>query len=778
MFASLAENAAFKRPLIQSITYRSSKTRLPIAQAIPDRPAPGDVRRLSTGDVLPPSAVINTTPPSTSSTNPSPSPSNINNPSLSSPLPSLTEDSWPEWLAFFDSLDELAEQGEEIEERLEQAVAAENYSLASQLSAELRELTAQDHVEVASQALQQALETEDYQRAAALRDRAGLGLLGWWAGKSSTTTTTTTTSTDNESTNSDNDHGHLLYVSKDFGRVVGEAFSAKDLASLVEQRSPLDGPDNGASILMSAASSIGSSSLGELEDAFSGFMKQDEQQMEYGRPVFEVFLKSTSSGTDGDGDASIDIQQKVAAIRVHPDTVNQVMPSMVESLAEVITGDLTDNGQKVVSVESGADEDGEFVRINLSSGKTDDDNDNDKNGNGDDEEINVESFLEKFYEEEEAAEKKKNGADREDGIHARRYADVVNTAEEEGELTSFESMQIQFQRVPADIQWQGRDAFTITVDDTAYSLATHEDDESTSSTTAEAAMLAISDINNDDNDDESSSLGTTTTTATTDEFVEKPVQETIEDLKARLVADSDDLTLESLAAEIEAIQAERLKRKEGTSSSKDTDKDDKEIFNKVFTKVMKAAMEDEKLLDRDNGMLFFNSIANGNTLSYSRLLPSQATKTDPLSGLFIGAFGPHGPEIVQVNRTNNKQNGEEWVVATKLTGDVNVPAGKVSFKAKVGRAARLSISEAYPPELGVVARYKGQGMVAKEGYKNAKWVDGELLQLSRSNPLTKGAELGFVFALDGLRRYLILFAKLDLDEIAEMRENNNNLLID
>ena len=670
-------------------------------------------------------------------------------------------------------MDELAEQGEEIEEQLKQAVEAENYSLASEVSAELRELKAHDYVEVASQALQQALEIEDYQRAAALRDRAGLGLLGWWAGKSSNSTTSSSKST-SCTNSSNNDHGHLLYVSKDFGRVVGEAFSAKDLASLVEQKRPLDGPDNGASILMSSTSSIGS--LGALEDAFSGFVNQDEQQIEYGRPVFEVFLKPNGSSDEGGGEVvtSLDIQQKVAAIRVHPDTVNQVMPSMVESLAEVITGDLTDNGQKVVSVESGADQDGEYVRINLSSGKSDDNDDEDDHGD-DKEDINVESFLEKFYEEEEAAEKKKKGdAEREmHGIHARQYADVANTAEEEGELTSFESMQIQFQRVPADIQWQGRDAFTITVDDTINSTTTdyyHEHDESTSSTTAEAAMLAISN-NNNNNDAESSPFGTSTT-APTDEILEKPVQETIEDLKARLVADSDDLTLESLAAEIEAIQAERLKQKEGNNSN-DKDKDDKEIFNKVFTKVMKAAMEDEKIMDRDNGMLFFNSVADGNTLAYSRLPPSQATKTDPLSGLFIGAFGPHGPEIVQVTRTN-KQNGEEWVVATKLTGDVNVPAGKVSFKAQVGRAARLSISEAYPTELGVVARYKGQGMVAKEGYKHAKWVDGELLQLSKSNPLTKGAELGFVFALDGLRRYLILFAKLDLDEIAEMRENNNN----
>lgn len=68
-------------------------------------------------------------------------------------------------------------------------------------------------------------------------------------------------------------------------------------------------------------------------------------------------------------------------------------------------------------------------------------------------------------------------------------------------------------------------------------------------------------------------------------------------------------------------------------------------------------------------------------------------------------------------------DGEEWVQGTKLTGDQNVPAGKVTFRAKVGKAARLPPSAAYPPEFGVRQRYKGQGRVARDGYSNAKWVE-------------------------------------------------------
>lgn len=105
--------------------------------------------------------------------------------------------------------------------------------------------------------------------------------------------------------------------------------------------------------------------------------------------------------------------------------------------------------------------------------------------------------------------------------------------------------------------------------------------------------------------------------------------------------------------------------------------------------------------------------------SYRRLTPSGA-RTDPLSGLFLGAFGMHGPELLQLSRGLDEE-GEEMVFCTKITGDENVPAGSVSFKARIGRRHRQDPSE-YPPELGVVARYKGQGRIAMQGFTNPKCV--------------------------------------------------------
>jgi hypothetical protein len=51
----------------------------------------------------------------------------------------------------------------------------------------------------------------------------------------------------------------------------------------------------------------------------------------------------------------------------------------------------------------------------------------------------------------------------------------------------------------------------------------------------------------------------------------------------------------------------------------------------------------------------------------------------------MGSFGVHGPELLRLRRV--VLEGEEMVQAVKVTGDANVPAGAVSFRAKVRIAA-------------------------------------------------------------------------------------------
>ncbi|KAK1299959.1 hypothetical protein QJS10_CPB13g00218 [Acorus calamus] len=129
---------------------------------------------------------------------------------------------------------------------------------------------------------------------------------------------------------------------------------------------------------------------------------------------------------------------------------------------------------------------------------------------------------------------------------------------------------------------------------------------------------------------------------------------------------------------------------------------------------------------------------SGNTL-FSRIeIPSTS---DPLSGLYIGASGPFSSDIIHLKRKFGQWKEDdgiqkfqtlefyEYVEALKLTGDISVPAGEVAFRAKVGKQYQLPHQGIIPEELGVVARYKGQGRIAEAGFQNPRWVDGELVIL-------------------------------------------------
>ncbi len=78
----------------------------------------------------------------------------------------------------------------------------------------------------------------------------------------------------------------------------------------------------------------------------------------------------------------------------------------------------------------------------------------------------------------------------------------------------------------------------------------------------------------------------------------------------------------------------------------------------------------------------------------------------------------------------------DTLIATKVTGDKNVPKGEITFSADLHPKAR-GRDELDPIELSDIAtkqwghkhlpRFPGQGQVAAEGFVDKQWMDGQLI---------------------------------------------------
>lgn len=94
------------------------------------------------------------------------------------------------------------------------------------------------------------------------------------------------------------------------------------------------------------------------------------------------------------------------------------------------------------------------------------------------------------------------------------------------------------------------------------------------------------------------------------------------------------------------------------------------------------------------------------------------------------SYGDHGQELVNVTYV------ADTMVATKVTGDVNVPRGQVSFVADLApRNNSLSPLKLTLDQSSQTARqlprFPGQGHVAKRGFKSPKYIEGQLVLFER-----------------------------------------------
>uniref|UniRef100_A0A7S4ASI2 Uncharacterized protein n=2 Tax=Pseudo-nitzschia australis TaxID=44445 RepID=A0A7S4ASI2_9STRA len=96
-----------------------------------------------------------------------------------------------------------------------------------------------------------------------------------------------------------------------------------------------------------------------------------------------------------------------------------------------------------------------------------------------------------------------------------------------------------------------------------------------------------------------------------------------------------------------------------------------------------------------------------------------------MEGLWVGDYGESkGLQLINITYT-----GDE-MIATKVTGDINVPRGKRSFTVNV----KPSNSSALPPvklvseqQSGEFDRFPGRGQVSRKGFKDNRYVEAQMI---------------------------------------------------
>jgi Cyclin D1 binding domain len=726
-------------------------------------------------------------------------------------LGSLERGGWDWWTAYFNAMDDTVRELDGVDEELAAAIDEEDYGKAAALRLHQKRLENADCVATILKDMQTAIEEERYTDAAALRDAGGAGLLGWWAGRAET----------------DDPHGHLIHVSADFGRYVAHAYTGINLAELAGLTDDIGGHGSGNG--GGGSSATVSFSTSDLVDESIGPARESlGEDCDPGAPVFEVFIRNDAENPQNFIQQATALHAPASALASPAvlEDLTQLLAREVGGNASVsVERGTGEDGVGFVRINvTGVanDDDDDDDSLENSTSSDDDDNDNDIHEDvGDslddlgliepqaygarsggiedsDETIHTIDDLMKIFEEQEKAEEEEKA---ENSTAAAAAAENSST-EASAMNSSTSSSSPANDMVDAWVEIDGRLKKMRLEEVVAGAVGVGGGDGESSN----AAFKGISksnvndseddDSDDDDEDDTSIDIGDTLSEmglgavaqrvpasiewATRDAFTfvvaedlklfeDKEGEEEDEVLKAAGTVEIVDLSSEASEVDVEMTEQEEDTPtiNEATAAKKSGKKPAfsgrlDEIDSIVRSAMGQAIAEGIGATSSSPAGSLDGVLGLSGRINYTRL-PLNDPPTDVFSGMYLGTFGPHGPEVLRVARAQIEN--EEWVQGTKLTGDPNVPAGKVSFRARIGVQHRLSPSGVYPPEYGVQQRYKGQGRVAREGYSAAKWVDGELLTFSAANPMTRGAELGFVFNIDASRKYLLLFTKVKLDKI-------------
>ncbi|XP_010943896.1 protein EXECUTER 1, chloroplastic isoform X2 [Elaeis guineensis] len=123
---------------------------------------------------------------------------------------------WERWKRHFAEVEEQHRLVFALKSQLTDAIIREDYKEAMKLKLAIAAATQKDTVGTAISDMNRAIEEERYADAAHIRDHAGAGLLGWWAGFSE---------------DGADPYGRIIRISAEHGRYVARSYSSRQLAT-------------------------------------------------------------------------------------------------------------------------------------------------------------------------------------------------------------------------------------------------------------------------------------------------------------------------------------------------------------------------------------------------------------------------------------------------------------------------------------------------------------------------------------------------------------------
>ncbi|EFX02084.1 f-box domain containing protein [Grosmannia clavigera kw1407] len=199
-------------------------------------------------------------------------------------------------------------------------------------------------------------------------------------------------------------------------------------------------------------------------------------------------------------------------------------------------------------------------------------------------------------------------------------------------------------------------------------------------------------------------------------------------------------------------------RRENTSMYNDSDDDEDDYGLEVSCRPFRRAHLSKQAFHIPQYHRFINNVDTYATIESVYYTP---TADKPFQGIFIADYGGHGYELVLIHQPDDhvKSIDEDTVVdrqldgeteaeykerrnariyrgsleAIKLTGDINVPRGEITFvandlSATDNSGTDIGIAEAVVP--AGVRRICCKGQIADHGYKNHRFIDCRLFPIT------------------------------------------------